>query len=63
MSNGFKCSAAVKFGTTAGTTLVFVNATTVTVHTPAHAVGLVDVRVTTPSGTSPIAGADHYTFT
>jgi hypothetical protein len=53
---------AVKFGTTSATNVTVVSATTITVHSPAHAAGLVDVRVTTPSGTSAIATADHYTY-
>jgi hypothetical protein len=53
---------AVKFGTTNATSFTVVNATTITAHTPAHAAGLVDVRVTTPSGTSAVVAADHYTF-
>ncbi|GGZ71915.1 hypothetical protein GCM10010371_34510 [Streptomyces subrutilus] len=37
-------------------------ATSCTVSTPAHAAGTVDVRVTTPGGTSPVTAADQYTY-
>jgi hypothetical protein len=36
--------------------------TRLTVRSPAHAAGLVDVRVTSLSGTSPVAVADQYTY-
>jgi large repetitive protein len=39
-----------------------VNNTTVTTTTPAHSAGQVDVRITTPYGTSPISTADTYRF-
>jgi len=35
---------------------------TITLTTPAHAPGTVDIRVVTPGGTSAISSADHYTF-
>ncbi len=53
---------AVKFGTTSATSYTVVSATKITAVTPAHVAGPVDVRVTTLSGTSAIAAADHYTF-
>ncbi len=53
----------VTFGGTAGTSVSVVNDTTVTVTTPARAAGTIDVRVTTPAGTSADAGsADNYTY-
>ncbi len=40
-----------------------VNATTITCVSPAHAVGVVDVTVTTPAGTSSTAGTGNdYTY-
>ncbi len=50
---------AVTFGGTAAT-LGAVTATSVTVTTPAHAAGAVDVAVTTPGGTATAAGAYTY---
>ena len=41
---------AVTFGSTAATHMTFVNATTITATTPAHAAGTVDVTITTPAG-------------
>jgi hypothetical protein len=38
------------------------NGKTVTVVTPAHAAGTVNVTVTTPGGTSPVVSADQYTY-
>ncbi|MFD5142681.1 IPT/TIG domain-containing protein [Streptomyces sp. NPDC058401] len=37
-------------------------ATSCTATAPAHAAGVVHVRVTTPGGTSPVAAADQYTY-
>ncbi|HLN42637.1 MAG TPA: IPT/TIG domain-containing protein, partial [Acidimicrobiales bacterium] len=54
---------AVKFGATAGTG-VSVNGggTSLTVNTPAGAVGTVDVTVTTPGGTSATSAADKFAY-
>lgn len=52
----------VSFGGTAATSVVVVSATSITCVSPAHASGLVDVTVTTPSGTSAISAADHFTY-
>ncbi len=57
----FTGASAVKFGTAAATFTVN-SATKITATSPAHAAGLANVRVTTPSGTSPIATTDHYTY-
>jgi hypothetical protein len=53
---------AVKFGTKVAT-FTLVDSTKIKVTTPAHAVGTVDVRVTTGAGTSAIVAADKYKFT
>src|SRR5689334_7721286 len=53
---------AVKFGGTAATSYSVVSATQITAVTPAHALGTVDVLVTTPGGTNPPATADRYTY-
>jgi outer membrane protein assembly factor BamB len=59
---GFTGATAVKFGTVAGTSLTVVSASQITVRSPAHAAGIVDVRVTTPYGTSAIVTADRFTY-
>jgi len=59
-----QAASAINFGTTAGTSIsVNTTGTQVTVNSPAHVVGLVDIRVTTPGGTSPVTTADQFTFT
>jgi hypothetical protein len=52
----------VHFGATSGTSAAIVSDTSVTVHSPAHAAGVVDVTVTTAAGTSATSAADHFTF-
>ena len=47
----------------AGTGLTVVNATTITVVSPAEAAGAHNIQVTTPSGTSAKVAADEFTFT
>ncbi len=59
---GFTGATAVKFGTTAGTGLTVDSSTQITITSPAHAAGAVDVTVTTPAGTSATSAADTYTF-
>lgn len=54
---------AVTFGGTAATTFTVVNATTITATSPVHAVGTVDVLVTTPVGTSANTAADNFIYT
>lgn len=54
----------ITFGGTAATFFSVVNATTITVYTPAHAAGTVDVRITNAAGTSVDAGtADDFLYT
>jgi hypothetical protein len=53
----------VEFGTTKAASFTVVSDTKITAVTPAHAVGTVDVRVSTAGGLSPISVADHFTFT
>jgi IPT/TIG domain-containing protein len=61
---GFTGATGVTFGGTAATAVVVVNANTITATSPAKAAGTYDVRVTTPNGTSPIAGsADNFIYT
>ena len=55
--------AAVSFGGKAGTKLHIVSATQLTVVAPAHAAGVVDVRLKTAGGaSSPVVSADRYTY-
>jgi hypothetical protein len=63
VGTGFTQASAVKFGTTAAASFILVSATKITAVTPAEAAGVVDVRVSTPAGTSKIKPADKYTFT
>ncbi len=58
----FTGATSVSFGGTPGTSLVVVNDSQVTVTAPAHAVGSVDVTVTTPNGTSATSAADTFTY-
>ena len=60
---GFTGATAVKFGTTAGTGLTVNSSTKITVTSPAHAAVNVDIRVTTPGGTSVVAVADRFMYT
>jgi hypothetical protein len=70
--SGFVNGATVTFGGAAGTSVTFVDSTTLTVTTPAHAAGIVDVAVTIPGPASatltggyfyqaPLAATRYYT--
>jgi DNA-binding beta-propeller fold protein YncE len=61
--NGFTGATNVTFGTTPATSFTVVNNTLITVTSPAHAAGTVDVTVTTAGGTSATSTADKYTYT
>ncbi|HEV2032732.1 MAG TPA: fibronectin type III domain-containing protein [Candidatus Dormibacteraeota bacterium] len=60
---GFTTAISVKFGATAAASFTPVSDTQVTAVSPAHAVGPVDVTVTTALSTSPISSADVFMFT
>jgi C1A family cysteine protease len=60
--SGFTGATAVHFGTTAATGVTVVSATSITATSPAHTAGIVDVTVTTPSGTSATSAADRFTY-
>ncbi len=60
--SAFTGATAVHFGTLAAASFSVVNDSTITAVSPAHALGTVDVTVTTPAGTTPITAADHYTY-
>jgi hypothetical protein len=53
---------AVRFGATAGTHVNVVSSTLLQVISPAHATGVVNVRVVSKAGTSAAVLADHYQF-
>jgi hypothetical protein len=60
---GFANGSTVAFGSTAGRSVTVVSPTTITVTTPKHAKGTVDVRVTAPGGgASAATAADRYTY-
>ena len=58
----FAGATAVTFGGTPATSFTVNTNGKITAISPAHAVGTVDVRVTTSTGTTVIKLADHYTF-
>jgi len=59
----FTGATAVTFGTTAGTGLVVNSGKKITITSPPHAVGAVNVRVKTPGGFSTVAAANRFTYT
>jgi len=58
----FTGATAVQFGTVNATSFTVNSATQITAVAPASAAGTVDVRVTTPAGTSANAAGDNFTF-
>jgi hypothetical protein len=58
----FVSGSTVKFGATASPSVTFVSSTRLSVRAPAHGAVTVDVRVTTPGGTTPLVAADRYSF-
>ena len=58
----FTGASAVMFGSTAATSYTTVSSTSVSATSPAEAAGTVDVRVTTPIGTSAPSPADHFVY-
>jgi hypothetical protein len=59
---GFLGVRAVRFGTVRATSVRVESATRMLVTAPAHAAGVVDIRVTTTFGISPIHLADRFTY-
>jgi len=53
----------VKFGSTAAASFTVNSSTSITAVSPAEAAGTVDVRVSSPSGISPVNANDQFTFT
>ena len=60
--NNFNGVTGVTFGTTAATSVSFVSPTSITAVAPAGT-GTVDVKVTTPNGTSATSSSDQFTYT
>ena len=58
----FHAVTGVYFGATRGTKVAVHSPTTLTVVTPAHVAGTVDVRVVSKSGTSPTSSHDHFAY-
>jgi hypothetical protein len=58
----FTKAAKVKFGSTPAKSVKFVSKTKLTVVSPKHGAGKVDIRVTTKAGTSKVTRADKYTY-
>ena len=61
--SGFTNGVSVNFGSVAGTNVVIVSATELTVTSPPVPAGTVDITVSGPGGTSATAAPDQYTFT
>jgi len=59
----FTGTTAVYFGGVAGTNMLVMGSTTINITSPPEAAGTVDMTVVTPSGTSTIVSADHFTYT
>ncbi len=59
----FLNGATVAFGANAATNVTVNSATQITAHAPAGSPGTVDVKVTTPGGTSATSNNDKYTYT
>ncbi len=60
---GFTGASTVSFGTVPAPSFTVVSDTTITVSSPPAMPGTVDVKVTTPQGTSAANGADQFTYT
>jgi hypothetical protein len=58
----FTGATAVKFGTKAATTFTVLSDTKISVTSPSHSIGTVDVTVTGPGGTSSITLADQFSY-
>jgi hypothetical protein len=58
----FTGATVVDFGTTAATNFTVKGAVSITATSPAESAGTVDIKVTTPDGTSATGSADKYTF-
>ena len=52
----------VLFGSTPATSFTVLSSTSISAVAPAGTAGTVDVRVTSPLGTSPVTTADHFLY-
>jgi hypothetical protein len=59
---GFTGATTVAFGSAAGTSLDVISSTELTIVSPAHSAGSVNVKVTTSAGTSPAVTGDKFTY-
>jgi hypothetical protein len=59
----FTGATAVTFGGVAASSFTVNSSTSITATSPAQPVGTIDICVTTPSGTSAVGSADHFSFT
>ena len=60
--SGFTEAGSVTFGGALASSVTVTSSTALTAVAPAGTAGTVDVRVTTPAGTSPVSAADHFTY-
>jgi hypothetical protein len=60
--SGLVEAGSVRFGTRAATSYTINSSTSITAVAPAGASGPVNVRVTTPAGTSPVSAVDRFTY-
>ncbi len=60
--SGFTSATQVQFGNTAGTNLVVVSDSKLTIISPPHSLGAANVHVVTPAGKSPAVNADLFTY-
>jgi hypothetical protein len=59
---GFLEAGSVLFGSTPATSFTVLSSTSISAVAPAGTAGTVDIRVTSPLGTSPVTVADHFTY-
>jgi hypothetical protein len=62
VGTNFTGATIVRFGTVSALSFTVSSATTIIATAPAEGAGLVNVTVTSPSGTSPVVTADDYTY-
>jgi hypothetical protein len=60
--SGFAGATAVTFGASEAASFTVNSPTSITAVAPAGTAGTVDIRVTAPTGTSPISAADHFKY-
>jgi hypothetical protein len=62
IGTGFTGTTNVQFGAGSAASFTVVSATQVVASSPANSAGIVDITVTTPSGTSATSGSDQFTY-